>query len=135
MYAFTISLWRVGVKKVDLVLHLMAQPPWDSKMQLGKGKPYYILHYTYGNDFDLTGRFTPGARAAGGAGGRAGRGEVAMAGWGEAQRRSQQRAGSRVVLRSTALSAAPHSILTQTLPLPPPPHPPPHPLRFAGCRA
>jgi hypothetical protein len=33
MYAFTISLWTVGVKKVELVLHLMAQPPWDSKLQ------------------------------------------------------------------------------------------------------
>lgn len=34
MYAFTITLWRVGVKHVDLILHLMAQPPWDSKMQV-----------------------------------------------------------------------------------------------------
>jgi len=34
MYAFTISLWRVGVKHVDLHLQLMAQPPWDSKMQV-----------------------------------------------------------------------------------------------------
>ena len=117
MYAFTISLWRVGVKRVDLVLHLMAQPPWDSKLEVGagagrgaarggpgergtqaapgcagaarwragrcpptpalspanatpqlsKGKPYCILHYTYGNDFDLGGKFTPGAREAGAA--------------------------------------------------------------------
>lgn len=36
MYAFTISLWRVGVKKVDLILHFMAQPPWDSKLQVAR---------------------------------------------------------------------------------------------------
>ena len=62
MYAFTISLWRVGVKRVDLVLHLMAQPPWDAKLALAKGKPYYILHYTYGCDFSLNGTFLPGER-------------------------------------------------------------------------
>lgn len=38
----------------------MAQPPWDSAMTLFNGKPYYILHYTYGNDFDRDGVFTPG---------------------------------------------------------------------------
>jgi hypothetical protein len=59
MYAFTICLWRVGVRRVDTFVHFMAQPPWDAKMAL-KGKPYYILHYTYGNDYDLDGAFTPG---------------------------------------------------------------------------
>jgi len=45
---------------VDLVLHLMAQPPWDARMELSANKPFYILHYTYGNDYTLDGKFTPG---------------------------------------------------------------------------
>ncbi len=50
-----------GVRHVDLVLHLMAQPPWDARMILSANKPFYILHYTYGNDFTLDGKYTPGA--------------------------------------------------------------------------
>lgn len=61
MYAFTIALYNIGVRHVDLKLNLMAQPPFDDQMQLSPGKPYYILHYTYGCDFDATGKFTPGA--------------------------------------------------------------------------
>jgi hypothetical protein len=38
----------------------MAQPPWDGRMELSAHKPFYILHYTYGNDFNLDGKFTPG---------------------------------------------------------------------------
>lgn len=49
-----------GVRHVDLVLHLMAQPPWDARMDLSANKPFYILHYTYGNDYTLDGKFTPG---------------------------------------------------------------------------
>ncbi|GLC43320.1 hypothetical protein PLESTM_001458300 [Pleodorina starrii] len=60
MYGFTIALWLNGIKHVDLFLHLMAQPPWDQEMQMGNGKPFYILHYTYGMDYKLTGEFTPG---------------------------------------------------------------------------
>eukprot|EP00878_Enallax_costatus_P018039 GHUV01018967.1.p1 GENE.GHUV01018967.1~~GHUV01018967.1.p1 ORF type:complete len:389 (+),score=99.42 GHUV01018967.1:186-1352(+) len=60
MYAFTISLYVIGVRHVDLVLHMMAQPPWDNRMTLGAGRPYYILHYTYGNDFTADGKYTPG---------------------------------------------------------------------------
>eukprot|EP00877_Chromochloris_zofingiensis_P001819 jgi/Chrzof1/11638/Cz06g03080.t1 len=60
MYAFTIALYNIGVRHVDLKLNLMAQPPFDDQMQLSPGKPYYILHYTYGCDFDATGKFTPG---------------------------------------------------------------------------
>ncbi len=60
MYAFTISLYAIGVRKVRLVLHMMAQPPWDDRMSLRKGLPYAILHYTYGNDYDASGRHTPG---------------------------------------------------------------------------
>lgn len=53
---------HTGVRHVDLVLHLMAQPPWDARMDLSANKPFYILHYTYGNDYTLDGKFTPGAR-------------------------------------------------------------------------
>lgn len=37
---------------------MAAQPPWDTKMD-----PYYILHYTYGNDYTKEGVFTPGEGA------------------------------------------------------------------------
>lgn len=62
MYAFSMALFVTGVKHVDLHLNFMAQPPWDKNMELSPGKPYYILHYTYGNDFKADGSFTPGAR-------------------------------------------------------------------------
>jgi hypothetical protein len=60
MYAFAISVYLIGVRHVDLALHLMAQPPWDARMELSANKPFYILHYTYGNDFTLEGKYTPG---------------------------------------------------------------------------
>lgn len=60
MYAFTVSLFVIGVRHVDLILHMMAQPPWDSRMAMGSGRPYYILHYTYGNDYNAEGKHTPG---------------------------------------------------------------------------
>ncbi|KDD75345.1 hypothetical protein H632_c731p1 [Helicosporidium sp. ATCC 50920] len=55
MYAFTLSLYKVGIKRVDLFLEMMAQPPWDTELA-----PPYILHYTYGMDYTLEGEFTPG---------------------------------------------------------------------------
>ncbi|MEW5304340.1 MAG: hypothetical protein WDW36_006957 [Sanguina aurantia] len=60
MYGFTIAAYLGGIRKVDLFLHMMAQPPWDTSLELGPHKPYYILHYTYGMDYKLTGEFTPG---------------------------------------------------------------------------
>ena len=33
---------------------LPQQPPWDSEYELNPGRPYYILHYTYGLDFNET---------------------------------------------------------------------------------
>ena len=59
MYAFTISLYNHNVLPVSLHLELAAQPPWDTTMDMN-GIPYYILHYTYGNDYTLEGEFTPG---------------------------------------------------------------------------
>lgn len=55
MYGFAISCFIEGVGPIDLHLNMMSQPPWDEKLD-----PYYILHYTYGNDYTLEGVFTPG---------------------------------------------------------------------------
>lgn len=55
MYGFAISCFNEGVGPIDLHLKMMSQPPWDEKLD-----PYYILHYTYGNDYTLEGVFTPG---------------------------------------------------------------------------
>eukprot|EP00198_Chlamydomonas_reinhardtii_P000268 XP_001689603.1 predicted protein [Chlamydomonas reinhardtii] len=60
MYGFTIALWLNGIKHVDLFLNMQAQPPWDQEMHMANGKPFYILHYTYGMDYKLSGEFTPG---------------------------------------------------------------------------
>lgn len=38
---------------------MMLQPPWDTGMEI-KGKEAYIIHYTYGDDYDQKGRFTNG---------------------------------------------------------------------------
>ena len=47
-------VFTAGVKH-DLRPKLMAQPPWDK----GLGE-FFILHFTYGNDYDENGVFTPG---------------------------------------------------------------------------
>jgi hypothetical protein len=60
MYGFAIGLFLGGVKHVDLYLHMMSQPPWDMNLDQSPGKPFYIIHYTYGMDYKLTGEFTPG---------------------------------------------------------------------------
>ena len=54
-YGFTIGVWLAGIKKVDLYLHMMSQPPWDKHLELSPGKPFSIIHYTYGMDYKLTG--------------------------------------------------------------------------------
>ena len=55
MYGFAISCFKEGVGPIDLHLKMMSQPPWDTNLD-----PYYLLHYTYGNDYTLEGEFTPG---------------------------------------------------------------------------
>ena len=55
MYGFTIGMWLGGIKKVDLYLHMMSQPPWDRQLESSPGKPFYIIHYTYGMDYKKTG--------------------------------------------------------------------------------
>ena len=51
MYGFCLGVWIAGIKKVDLFLHMMSQPPWDRNMDLSPGKPFHIIHYTYGELF------------------------------------------------------------------------------------
>lgn len=52
---FTIAEYNAKIGPVSLHLPLIAQPPWDSKL-----KDFYMIHYTYGQDFDEKGKFTPG---------------------------------------------------------------------------
>ena len=54
MYGYTIASKIAGVRH-DLRPALMAQPPWDK----GLGE-FFILHFTYGMDYDKNGVFTPG---------------------------------------------------------------------------
>lgn len=37
----------------------MVQPPWDADLVGKNGKKTAIIHYTYANDFDAEGTFTP----------------------------------------------------------------------------
>uniref|UniRef100_A0A7R9VVW4 Hydroxyproline O-arabinosyltransferase-like domain-containing protein n=1 Tax=Chlamydomonas euryale TaxID=1486919 RepID=A0A7R9VVW4_9CHLO len=60
MYGFAIGLFLGGIRHVDLYLHMMSQPPWDMNLEQSPGKPFYIIHYTYGMDYTLNGDFTPG---------------------------------------------------------------------------
>jgi hypothetical protein len=55
MYGFTIALYIAGVKHTDLYLQLMSQPPWDTNLDFKPGKPFQIIHYTYGMDYKLDG--------------------------------------------------------------------------------
>jgi hypothetical protein len=54
MYGYTIASAIVGLRH-DLRPQLQAQPPWDKSIG-----DFFILHFTYGNDYDLNGAFTPG---------------------------------------------------------------------------
>ncbi|GAX76986.1 hypothetical protein CEUSTIGMA_g4433.t1 [Chlamydomonas eustigma] len=54
MYAFAMSMYVAGLRDIDLIPHLIAQPPFDSDYELTPGRPFYILHYTYGLDFNET---------------------------------------------------------------------------------
>ncbi|EIE23811.1 hypothetical protein COCSUDRAFT_47447 [Coccomyxa subellipsoidea C-169] len=56
MYAFTIACYMEGLPTASLHIKMMAQPPWDTKLW-----PYYLLHYTYGMDYNATtGEHMPG---------------------------------------------------------------------------
>ena len=58
MWAYSIASAQVGVTH-ETMKHFMLQPPYDKSMSVD-GKEAYIVHYTYGADFDKNGRFTPG---------------------------------------------------------------------------
>ena len=58
MWAYSIASAQAGVE-YNLHPEMMLQPPWDKSFSI-KGKDAYIIHYTYGDDFDEEGRFTPG---------------------------------------------------------------------------
>ena len=54
MYGYSFAAWNSGIRH-KLYPSFMAQPPWDKHIG-----DFYILHYTYGCDYDEQGVFTPG---------------------------------------------------------------------------
>jgi hypothetical protein len=48
-----------GPLKYVMRPEFMLQPPWDSELVASNGKKAAIIHYTYANDFDAEGNFTP----------------------------------------------------------------------------
>lgn len=54
MYAYAVASALHGVGNI-LYKEFMLQPPWDTT--IGKA---YLIHYTYGCDYDLQGKMTPG---------------------------------------------------------------------------
>ena len=58
MWAYSIASAQVGVAH-ETIKHFMLQPPYDKTLRLD-GKEAYIVHFTYGDDYDKNGRFTPG---------------------------------------------------------------------------
>jgi hydroxyproline O-arabinosyltransferase len=64
MYAFTIALYNLGVRRTVLAPELAAQPPWDTSERSGRdgaGPPFFMTHYTYGCDYALNGTHMRGA--------------------------------------------------------------------------
>lgn len=61
MYAYTVASSQKpgGALPYDLHPELMLQPPWDAELEI-RGELAYILHYTYGNDYDESGKMTYG---------------------------------------------------------------------------
>ena len=62
MYAWSIASTQIDgeVPVYNLKKEFMLQPPWDASLSAENGKKAYIIHYTYGNDFNEGGEFTPG---------------------------------------------------------------------------
>ena len=54
MYGYSFAAWNAGIHH-KLYPNFMAQPPWDKAIS-----DFYILHYTYGCDYNEKGVFTPG---------------------------------------------------------------------------
>ncbi len=62
MWAYSIAAAQVGVVH-ELAPHFMLQPPYDKTLRVGKTDAF-IIHYTYGDDYDKNGVFTPGVNQA-----------------------------------------------------------------------
>ncbi|KAL4424646.1 hypothetical protein ABPG77_002264 [Micractinium sp. CCAP 211/92] len=62
MYAYSIASAITLDKPIRYALHaeMQLQPPWDKTLTAENGRPAYMIHFTYGNDFDEKGQFTPG---------------------------------------------------------------------------
>ncbi|KAL4448637.1 hypothetical protein ABPG75_005856 [Micractinium tetrahymenae] len=62
MYAYSIASATTLDKPIRYVLHveMQLQPPWDKTLISENGRPAYMIHFTYGNDFNEKGEFTPG---------------------------------------------------------------------------
>jgi len=58
MYGYTLAAYKLGIAH-DLRPLLQAQPPWDTSLS-----EFISIHYTYGMDYDLKGKFTPGKMGA-----------------------------------------------------------------------
>lgn len=60
-YAFSIAaaVTPEGPKAFNLRPEFMAQPPWDKELNGKNGRRAALIHYTYSNDFDPEGTFTP----------------------------------------------------------------------------
>lgn len=61
MYGFSIAVATSfdGKQHVTMRPEFMVQPPWDSDLNGKNGKRAAFIHYTYSNDFDSEGTFTP----------------------------------------------------------------------------
>jgi hypothetical protein len=61
MFAWSIASTQVEpLVEYKIVPEMMLQPPWDAQLTAENGKDAYIIHFTYGNDFNEKGEFTPG---------------------------------------------------------------------------
>ncbi|KAI3426134.1 hypothetical protein D9Q98_008513 [Chlorella vulgaris] len=62
MYAYSIAAATTLDQPVRHQLHveMQLQPPWDTSLTSENGKEAYMIHFTYGDDFDEKGQFTPG---------------------------------------------------------------------------
>jgi hypothetical protein len=61
LYAFSIAaaITPGGPRAMTLRPEFMVQPPWDSTLKGKNGRRAAFIHYTYSQDFDSEGTFTP----------------------------------------------------------------------------
>ncbi|EIE20908.1 hypothetical protein COCSUDRAFT_18099, partial [Coccomyxa subellipsoidea C-169] len=57
MFAFSIAASQAPGGPLEFELHgeFIVQPPFDASLTSRDGKPVFIIHYTYGNDYDEAG--------------------------------------------------------------------------------